>query len=201
MRHEYVSGEMMQAHVYQRTVCATARRPILNAACKEDPAGLGVKYDATNLDITDYCHFTNMDLTKLRNYIQGDVLNLRATFDAQFFPTIVLGEFLEHCVPAAAKQALLSIREVLLDDGVLVVTYPLDDRPKEVQHAQHMLVATVEGDTGHDITTYHQTVWDAESFNVLLEETGWVIEQKQPLHYGFLPGKDPGGYGMMLKKG
>ena len=94
----------MQAHVYQRTVCATARHPILNAACKEDPACLGVKYNATNLDITDYCHFSNTDLKTLRNYIQGDVLNLRATFDAQFFPTIVLGEFLEHCVPSAAKR-------------------------------------------------------------------------------------------------
>jgi SAM-dependent methyltransferase len=173
----------------------------LNAACKEDPAHLGIKYNAINLDITDHCYFSNTDLKTLRNYVQGDVLNLRATFEEKHFPTIVLGEFLEHCVPAAAKQALISVREVLTDDGVLVVTYPLDDRPKEVQHALHMLVSTVEGDTGHDITTYHQTVWDAESLDALLKETGWVIEQKQPLHYGFLPGKNPGGYGMMLKKG
>ena len=192
-------GEVVQAHRYQQNACNIAEHPILNAACKEDPAKLGVTFNAINLDITSFCHFTNKDLTELKNYVQGDVLALSSQFPPETFKTVVLGEFLEHCVWDAAFKALTEIRIVLADDGVLVVTYPLDDRPKEVQHAADKLVATVEGETGHDITTWHQTVWEDEKFNDLIEKTGWRIEQKSDIQYGFVA-RNPGGYGMLLKK-
>lgn len=191
---------LMQAHKFQINVCETAEQPILNVACKEDPAGLGERFNAINFDILDYDEFTSRDLKMVKNFKQGDALELASVFPAKSYPTIVLGEFLEHCVPSAAIKVLKQIHTVLQDDGIVVVTYPLDNRAPERQHGKDKLKVTVPGDSGHDITTWHQTVWDFEKVEILMSEVGFRIAKHQPLDYGFVKDTKPAGYGMVLKK-
>lgn len=193
--------KFMDAHKFQRDCCEKAEQPILNVACKEDPAGLGHHFNAINFDVLDYDDFSKKDLrTQVKNFVQGDALKLTEHFNEKSYPTIVLGEFLEHCVPAAAQLALSEIRKVLTDDGKLIVTFPLDNRAPERQHGRSLLKVVVAGESGHDITTWHQTVWDLEKFEVLLSEVGFKIYHKQTLKYGFIRDRDPAGYGMVLKK-
>lgn len=192
---------MSSAHTFQKKMCEDAiergRVPILNAACKEDPAHLGRDFNAINLDITDYDPHTKTKLPDLKNYKQGDILEAGSLFEAGFFGSIVLGEFIEHCVYDAAAKALTELHKVLKSDGFMVLTFPLDARPKHVQHAKHHLVVTVEGDTGHDITVWHQTVWTDEMLTKLFEATGFKEASRTALHYGFCVG---GGWGITLEK-
>lgn len=193
---------MSGAHKFQRKLCQHAiehnRVPILNAACKEDPAKLGLDYDAINLDITDYDPHTKVKLTDLKNYKQGNILEASSIFEPETFGMIVLGEFIEHCVFEAAAKALTELRAVLNGDGFMVLTFPLDSRPPGKQHAKHHLVVTVEGETGHDITVWHQTVWEDDMLAALFEETGFKETSRTKLHYGFCA--DRGGWGLTLEK-
>lgn len=190
---------MNAAHHWQRKGCEDAPKPILNAACKEDPAHLGGDYGAINLDIWTHDEQTNIPLSRIPNFQQGDVLNM--SFEDGHFGTIVLGEFLEHCMPGAAKAALLECHRVLKDDGKFVVTFPLDSRPAHSQHAKHLLKVIVEGETGHDVTVWHQQVWEDELILPLFTECGFEVVLREKIPYGFISrGQDPQGWGFILKK-
>lgn len=190
---------MNSAHRWQREACKGAAQPILNAACKEDPAKLGGDYGAINMDIWTFDEQTKKPLSQIPNFVQGDVLNMH--WEDGHFGTIILGEFLEHCVPAAAEAALAECKRCLKDDGVLAVTFPLDGRPAKAQHAEHLLKVIVKGETGHDITVWHQTVWEEEMLLPMFERLGLEITKREPISYGFIaPKRDPEGWGILLKK-
>ncbi len=189
----------MNAHKFQVAACEKAKRPILNAASKEDPAELGRKFGATNLDLLDFDLHTNTNLKSIPNFVQGDVLTMSTLFKPNYFNTIVLGEFLEHCVFGAAEKAFQECHKLLPPDGVLIVTFPLDDRPAGVQQAAEKHRIWLEGETGHDITSYHQTVWEPEPFARLLVATGWRIQDKHEIGYSFVNRK-PAGFGLVLKR-
>lgn len=197
-----VSSQVSGAHGFQKQQCARAKEigavPILNAACKEDPAHLGRDFNAVNLDITDFDPHTDVKLTDLRNFVQGNLLEASSIFGAGQFGMVVLGEFLEHCVYDAARQVLRELHKVLRDDGFIATTFPLDDRPKGKQHAEKHLIVTVPGETGHDITVWHQTVWSDEMLVTLFAETSFKEVSRTPLRYGF--GSDGGGWGLVLEK-
>lgn len=191
---------MNDAHRWQRKGCEGAAAPILNAACKEDPAKLGGDYGAVNMDIWTFDEQTKLPLSKIPNFVQGDVLNMPDDWTGKY-GTIVLGEFLEHCVPTAARDALLECKRVLKDDGRLIVTLPLDGRKAEAQHAKHLLKVIVKGETGHDITVWHQTVWEDDMLEELWKEVGLEVVLQEPINYGFiLPKRQPEGWGFILKK-
>lgn len=191
--------EHMNCHQYQYKACEVATQPILNAACKEDPAKLGRDFGAINLDVVPFDSQTKRSLYDLPNFQVGNLLEL--TFEDNTFGTVVVGEFIEHCVEHAAQAALKEAWRVLKPGGLLILTFPLDGRPPERQHAKQFLNVVVEGETGHDITVWHQTVWTDELFEGLLEKTGpWVVEEKAELTYGFLRNQRPQGWGMKLRK-
>jgi SAM-dependent methyltransferase len=194
----------MNTHAYQQKVCEEAKQagkmPILNAACKEDPAHLGERFGAINLDIADYDPATRVKLTEIPNFVQGSALELSTLFEEGQFGCVVLGEFIEHCVFSAAKTALLEIRKVLRDDGWLLLTFPLDGRPPSQQHGAELIFTVVEGETGKDITYYHQTVWGDDDLERLFSETGWKIHHRTPMDYGFVRHPKPHGWGITLVK-
>lgn len=189
---------MLPCHQYQHLKTAhfdgLGLRPILNACCKEDSAQLGKTFGATNLDICDYDIQERVDLYTIPNFVQASVLDM--PFADKAYKLVILGEFLEHCTLAAAVSALTEVRRVLADDGIVVVTVPLDPRPKDVQHApQHLVTYVDEG--GVVITSWHVTVWLSGLWKKLLDDSGFVelLEHRQELEYGFCKG-----FGTVLKK-
>lgn len=199
----------MNAHIWQRNLCKAARNDaalggvpmsdfkILNVACKEDPANLGARFNATNVDIQAFDPQTGRDLTKLPNFVLGNALELPEKWSGTFH-VVVLGEFIEHCVFDAARRALSEAVRVLRPDGKIFLTFPLDDRPPEVQHKPEEIRTLVEGTTGHDITVYHQTVWTDEQLSRLFVETGVREALREPLVYEFLDPRRPTGWGVVL---
>lgn len=190
----------MDCHTYQREMVQdrVGLGPILNAACKEDPANLS-QFGVTNLDICTHCEMIHRDLRKLPNFVLGSVLDMSKHFEEGQFKTIVLGEFLEHVVEPVGYTALHQCRGVLHDDGQLVLTFPLDDRPPEAQHAKRHLKVWVAGETGHDVTVWHQLVWTDAMLEKLFAETGFTEISRTELHYGFIKRK-PAGWGVLLAK-
>jgi SAM-dependent methyltransferase len=182
----------MNCHEYQRMVCEGAGRPVLNTACKEDPARLGELFDAINLDINEFDPHTQVHgLASVKNFMVGDARAL--PWKEPLFRCVVLGEILEHCTHTAALDILLEAARVLLPDGVICVTFPLDARPPEAQHQRHLLV---QWDNG--ITSWHQTQWTDDLFFPLLREAGLRQLDRIPIDYPFLPGQAPQGWGYRL---
>jgi SAM-dependent methyltransferase len=165
-------------------------KPILNAACMGDTANLGKDYGAINTDIRTFDAHNGTDLTKLPNFCLCDVTSMH--FGSGTFGTVVLGEFLEHCVVAEAVRSFQEVYRVLTKEGKLILTFPLDDRPKKGQHDDVLTVEWAEG-----ITSWHQTVWEDEMLLTLFGETGFQILCKQHLDYGFAR---RGGWGIVLGK-
>jgi len=195
----------MTAHRFQRDACQSATNegkvPILNAASKEDPAKLGEKFNAVNLDIWDFDEQTKTPLKHIPNFVQGDVLKLDEIYPEPTFGLVVLGEFIEHCVPPVAKLALAQCRKVMKDDGWLCLTFPLDNRSPEKQHAKRLLKVIVPGETGHDITVWHQTVWEEPMLMEMLNDVGFEIKHRTAMSYGFVNNRKPNGWGLLLTKG
>lgn len=192
---------MTAHHNFQRAICDRFAGPILNAASKEDPAHLGDRFGATNLDIVTQDAFTKAILPNVcKNFVCGNVYDLADIFGPKHFGLIVLGEFLEHCVPGAALRALQACRVVLKDDGRVCVTFPLDERAPDLQHAKDLLFTVIEGETGHDIVSFHQTCWRDEMLVTLCLHAGFVIEERTEVHYGFVGDKSPQGWGLVLRK-
>lgn len=150
-------------HQYQRHMCQLLGGDILNVACKEDPAHLGTDFGAVNCDVNDYDPQEQLSLYDVPNFQVGDACEL--PFDNESFDVVVAGEFLEHCPKDAALKALSEFSRVLNKNGHIVVTYPLDARPPEHQHAPHLLVTWK-----HGITSWHQSVWTDELLEPLLQE-------------------------------
>lgn len=175
---------MMPCHQYQREMVAKfSKSPVLNGACKEDPSNLGRDFNATNMDVNDYDPQERLSLYQIPNFVRGSLLNI--PFPDRHFGTVVLGEILEHCPRPSAIKILSEAKRVVKSDGVIVVTYPLDPRPANVQHEPHLLI-TWEG----GITSWHQSVWDSKSFEDLLNEVGLeqVPDLRVELQYGFCTG-------------
>jgi len=187
----------MQAHVFQQNCCSQAQGKILNCASKEDPAKLGEKFGAINLDLLDYDEFTGTHLKHIRNFVQGDVMEIETIFPDHDFQTVLLGEFVEHCSVEYAKRAVNTIHRFLPVGGTLVLTFPLDDRPPASQHGKDKLKVLVGTSEAPDFTTWHWQVWDDDKLAELLPEDKWAVKTKQALHYGFTK---HGGWGITLEK-
>ena len=175
---------MLECHQYQRRAVQTVnKQPVLNGACKENPAQLALQPGDVNLDVNDYDPQERVSLYQIPNFICGSLLNI--PLGDSTFGTIVLGEILEHCPPASADRIMQEVKRVLRDDGRVVVTVPLVSRPPEVQHEPHLLI-TWEG----GITSWHQTVWTDDKFTDLLERNGFeeLPEFRETLNYGFCSG-------------
>ncbi len=186
----------MQAHVFQRNAVSVAERPILNAACKEDPAKLS-QYGVVNLDLLDFDPHTRTKLTSLRNFVHGSVTDLTTLFEPEHFKTIVLGVFLEHCSIPYGHEVLEEIYKALPVGGVLILTFPLDNRPAATQHGKQHLKILVGDEENPKFTTWHRTLWEGPELEELLHESRWKILTKETLHYGFTK---KGGYGIVAEK-
>jgi SAM-dependent methyltransferase len=174
---------MMPCHAYQREKAELLGNHILNVACKEDPARLGKDLGAINCDVNDFDPQENLSLYEVPNFQVGDACDL--PFGDKSFDVVVLGEFLEHCPYNAANLALYEAKRVLTSGGRIILTIPLDGRPKEVQHAPEHLVTWK-----HGITSWHQTVWEDALLAELLEEVGLeeLPEHREEFEYGFCRG-------------
>lgn len=187
------TSNMMACHQYQHWKVAHFHdahdmKPILCGASKEDPSKLGETFGAVCLDNNDYDPQERFSLYDLPTFVQGSLLDI--PFEDKYFAIVVLGEILEHCPWNAALQIMRETRRVLKDNGRVVLTIPLDDRPPEVQHEQMIIW---EG----GITNYHQTVWEPLLWSMLLAQSEFVElqEHRQELNYGFCKG-----FGAVLRK-
>lgn len=188
----------MGCYDYQRKICAEyGGRNIINIASKEDPGKLS-QYGCINVDLLDFDKHTGSDLTKLPNFVHGDALNL--PWKEPKFQLAVLGEFIEHCVRPCALRALSEAARVVLPGGYICVTYPLDPRAPGHQHAADKLDVWVAGETGHDITSWHQTVWESGWFDQMVQWCGLIEVHREQLEYSFVNHTPPQGYGVLLRK-
>ncbi len=161
----------------------------MNVACQEDPAFLGEKFDAVNVDLraTDM-HITDIDyLRDVKNFKQADARNL--PFEDRSFTTVVLGEFLEHATEEYAAEVLKECARV--SSGVVVLTFPFDDRPPHEQHEPDKLFEVVPG-----YTTYHRTIWSDDMLANLFRSAGMQERLRASLGYFFT--KPMGGLGIVL---
>lgn len=185
----------MPCHDYQRRMVNESSAPILNAASKEDPGNLGRDYNATNLDIEDYDIETKTSLYSIPNFVRGSALNL--PFPDGKFGCVVLGEFLEHCFYEDALLALQEAHRVLRKDGRLVLTFPQDNRPKEIQRSPDQLRVYESR-----ITSWHQTVWTWPDLHRLFAESGFDVVSYEDLRYVVCDwaGQECMGLGVFLRK-
>jgi len=104
-------------HLYQRDRARELGQPILNVACKEDPANLGGDFNATNIDIEDYDVEMRVDLySAVRNFQKMSALHM--DFPDATFAHVILGEFLEHCTEEAARRSLEETCQISRGDSV-----------------------------------------------------------------------------------
>lgn len=183
---------MTPEHAKQRELVSRAERPILNIACKEDPAQLA-DFGATNLDIQKFDPSTGIDLTqRVRNYVHGNACEL--PFEPETFATCVMGEFLEHCEFHKAVEALSEARRVLRPGGKLIMTFPLDPRPLEIQHNPPVYTEFTKG-----CWAGHITVWEDDLRAKLYEKVGFKEIHKEVTTY-ILGGITLGGRAVILEK-
>jgi SAM-dependent methyltransferase len=154
-------------HGIQRLFAISAPYPLANLACKEDPAELGELVGATNLDLEEMDQYTKVTFREgVKNFVQGSILDL--PFDDNSYASAVVGELMEHCRPEPAEQALRETKRVVRPGGPILLTFPLDDRPKMEQHGpEGPYYEHCEG-----ITSWHQTVWSDIKMNQLLDKVG-----------------------------
>lgn len=182
---------MMHCHQYQRQMVEQfSQPPVLNGACKECPSGIALADGDVNMDIQDFDPQEQLSLYDVPNFVQGSLLNI--PFPDKHFGTVVLGEFLEHCPFDSALLAMRETHRVLKSDGIVIVTIPLDPRPKEVQHPPHQLIEWEGG-----ITSWHITVWHDDLWTKLLGLSRFVElkDLRVQFNYGFCLG-----FGAVLKK-
>lgn len=185
----------LPCHQYQRQVTQTLvnqfdanqiaswQHPVLNLACKEDPAFLGRDFNAINMDQQDFDPQEGMSLYDLPNFECGSALDIQRPDGV--FGIVVIGELLEHCPYDAAQTVLSEASRVVMDNGYIILTFPLDPRKPEQQHAKEHLVTWDGG-----ITSWHQSVWDDESFAGLIASVGLkeMPSFRSTLQYGFCNG-------------
>lgn len=183
---------MTPEHTKQRQLVSQAERPILNIACKEDPAQLA-DFGAVNLDIQEFDPSLGVDLrAKVRNFVHGNACAL--PFEDGQFATCVMGEFLEHCKFHKAVEALREANRVLRPAGKLIATFPLDGRPLDIQHNPPVYTEFCPG-----CWAGHVTVWEDELFDDLLKATGFKINHREVTTY-ILGGITLSGRAVILEK-
>lgn len=176
-----ITGTYVQRLAAQRLFAASAPLPLANFGSKEDPADLGRLVGATNIDVETYDHQIGYDLTTVRNFVNASVFDL--PFDDDHFASGVLGDLLEHCYFEPAVKMFKELRRVIRPGGPLMLTFPLDPRPPEQQHADPKCLYELE-EPG--TFTYHVKVWDTFELNRLFNETGWDCTGSVELQYGNL---------------
>lgn len=188
-----------QEHRWQR---ATVQRqselgftPILNVACKEDPACLA-DFGATNLDIQvgDPSLGIESLADVVPNFVNGDATKLSEYFPEKTFKLVVMGEMLEHLKFFRAVQVLTEVKKVLQDGGRIVMSFPLDPRPFEAQHNPPVYTEFIPG-----CFASHVMVWKDEMLNDLYREVGLKEIHRDKLSYvlGAIP---LSGRGLILEK-
>jgi predicted SAM-dependent methyltransferase len=186
-------------HEFQLKAALCCGGKILNAACSDDPPGLG-KHGAINLDVMEKQEWiqTGGDLAvKDQNFVKGSILD--PPFTDEQFDTVVLGEFLEHCVFDTAVLALCQCRRVVKVGGHVVVTFPLDARPREEQFIlDDLKQIPLYYDEPHQITAHHQTWWTQKMIRELKRATRLVEIARVPLLYMLTA--PIGGWGLVLKR-
>ncbi len=173
---------------------AMARRvggKILNAACADDPAQLGL-IGAVNLDIQTTENATGHDFSQNKNFVHGTVMDM--PFPDDHFDCVVLGEFLEHCTQERAAQALLECRRVLKTGGHLVLTFPLDGRSHEEQRDG----ATWPEKYDDGISCYHDTWWSDKMLHDLKQKTRLIEVGRAVLIY--VLSAPLGGWGLLWQR-
>lgn len=185
------SWDFHATHLWQRYVCKQLLKEnplltILNVGCKEDPGNLG-ELGADNLDFMDRDPSTGINIKEdVKNFIQADFLKWRSKFK---YSAVVLAEVLEHCTNQRALQMLFKCRDVLKDNGYLLLTVPHDMREKQEQYGKkEEYFEVVPG-----ITSWHQNLIDKDKlfrfltdtkFKVLSYETQpWIPEKNIFWHF------------------
>jgi 2-polyprenyl-3-methyl-5-hydroxy-6-metoxy-1,4-benzoquinol methylase len=155
-------------HNFQVRMCERFGKPVLNVACQDDPAFLGEKFDAINLDrLQDDIHLEDMNYARdLKNFHNLDARQMPADW-ADRFATTVLGEFLEHVTEEYALEIVSACVRATKPGGVMVFTFPHDHRKPEEQHDKDKLYEAVPG-----YTTYHRTIWTDEMLERLFKAAG-----------------------------
>jgi len=176
---------------FQRKMALRVGGTLLNAACADDPAGLG-NLGAINLDVQVAEKHTGHDFSKNKNFVHGTVFDM--PFPDDHFDCVVLGEFLEHCKVERAEAALTECRRVLKPGGHLVLTIPLDARSKEEQRGTD--IWPDEYDQG--VTCHHQTWWTRRMLYELRRKTKFVEVGSAALFYMLTC--PLGGYGLLWQR-
>lgn len=185
-----------QEHRFQRAkvqeLVAQGFSPVLNVASKEDPACLA-DFGATNMDICLRDESLGVDLTKeVRNFVHGNAASM--PFPDKSYKLLVYGEILEHCKPEAAAQLMREAHRVCADDGRIVMSFPLDNRPSEAQHRPPVHIEFAPG-----FWSDHVTVWTDEKFDALIASVGFEVVSRIRTSY-CLGGIPLSGRGVVLKK-
>ena len=181
-----------EQHGFQLRMCERYGKPILNVASHDDPAMLGERFDAVNLDATVKFD-SGASTAEVKNFVHGDAMAMPADWTGRF-ATVVLGEYLEHCDLDVAVTTLKECARVCRPDGVIVVTFPLDDRPKEEQHTEPDKFYWVNS----GFSSWHRTVWTDPMLADLFSRSGLAEVSRADLLYPLT--KVVPGWGIVLRK-
>lgn len=154
---------------FQRDCVARVPGKVLNAGCKEDPAGLKLQYGdrIVNLDLRDFNHDTFVN-TGEKVPINVDVIHDMTVFpwpfEDQEFDLVVLGDILEDLPDDGCQEEIL--RECHRIAKHLCITTP-EDTPERDWH--------------------HLTTITQDRLEHWLVNTEWVEEEFRVVDYGFVP--------------
>lgn len=193
---QWTKPGIVTCYEYQRRAAAMGTRPILNAACGPDPAGLGISFAATNMDMYAIDAMTGQHFGRNANFVLGSVFEI--PFPDQSYGTVVLGEFLEHCTFDAARKAVLEARRVLFPEGLLILTVPLDGRPVDEQRILDKDREKPQKAWEEGVTNFHQTWWSNRMLFNLADFCGFEEISRIPLVYALTA--PISGWGMTWKK-
>jgi len=176
---------------FQNALACRFGGKMLNAACADDPAKLGL-LGAINMDYHKLDVGSSKDFRKVANYVQGSVFDNK--FADESFDTVILGEFLEHCRMDRAVEAILECRRVLKPGGHLVMTFPLDGRTRDEQRRGNEW--PMEYCPG--VTCHHQTWWGEQGVITLRNKVRMVEVMRAALFYMLT--SPIGGWGLVWRK-
>lgn len=190
----YVLAGIYLNYEFQRDLAERFGGKILNAACADDPAMLG-DLGAINLDVQKYEAHTKKHFDANKNFVHGSVFEI--PFPDGEFDTVVLGEFLEHCVEERALAALNECNRVLKSGGKLIITVPLDGRtPNEQRDWEGGIYQPFEYVPG--VTCHHQTWWSNQMISRIRARSRFVEALRCPLIY--ILTAPIGGWGLLWEK-
>jgi ubiquinone/menaquinone biosynthesis C-methylase UbiE len=195
-RDSWKDNPIIGPHRFQNEILKQTGKPILNVASSEDPAELGKNFGAINLDIVDFDPTSGNHNSRAPNFVEGSAFDI--PFEDGKFETVVLGEFIEHCKFEDAVRAVRECKRVMSEDGALVITVPLDGRPKEEQRILDVDRNAGDFYTNSPCTYYHQTWWSNEMLDRLWRECGLIEEYRTQLYYTLTC--MIGGWGLVLRK-